>query len=431
MRPFPLLVAFRYPAAAGGILACAAVVAWPLAIYASLGLAALLAASAIALLIPLPRRGETLSPTLSRGAAEGVIGLAVLLAALGLWATTSTLWSVLPMHSLFEGLRFLALCAGGLLLLAAAIGLGTEERRRVGDALIFGFTLALLLLLLERTSNGAVQRLVLAPGAPSPRFLVHLERGATVLAFALWPVLAGLAARGQRRRAVLCAAATAAAVLLAGSHAAILAVFAGLVAFAAGAYAPKSVAALLGAICVLLVVGLPFAVPPFAALPAIQRQLAAPAFASGIHRLVIWRFVAERIAERPLFGWGMDAARGLPGGDHLVSEIAPGVTLPPGARALPLHPHDAALQWRLELGLPGAALCLAIVGFALWRIAGLAPLRRAASLAAVAAAIVVSSLSFGFWQAWWLSCLWLTAAFLAAAPDQGAGSSASLRPSSR
>jgi O-antigen ligase len=177
---------------------------------------------------------------------------------------------------------------------------------------------------------------------------------------------------------------------------------------------------LLGAALLLLVAALPLATPSFDRLPAIDRAVP-PVFLSGIHRLAIWRFTADRIAERPILGWGMDASRALPGGDRLVSELAPGVRLPAYAQALQLHPHDAALQWRVEIGLPGTVLCLAILAFALWRVgwrAELAPGRRAAALAWAAVALVVASLSYGIWQAWWLSGLWLTAALLAAGPEQ-------------
>ena len=137
--------------------------------------------------------------------------------------------------------------------------------------------------------------------------------------------------------------------------------------------------------------------------------------ASAVHRLVIWRFVGDRIAERPLLGWGMDASRAIPGGEAQASGVMPDVRLPAGATMLPLHPHDAALQWRLELGLPGALLCLVVLGQALWRIAGsprMPPKQRALALGYAAALLTIAMLSFGAWQAWWLSAIWLSAAFL-------------------
>ena len=39
---------------------------------------------------------------------------------------------------------------------------------------------------------------------------------------------------------------------------------------------------------------------------------------SAGHRLEIWHFAGQRIAERPLLGWGLDASRAIPGGNALI-----------------------------------------------------------------------------------------------------------------
>src|SRR5207302_8324015 len=75
---------------------------------------------------------------------------------------------------------------------------------------------------------------------------------------------------------------------------------------------------------------------------------------SAGHRLLIWSFTGEHIAERPLLGWGLDSSRAIPGGN---SEIRP------GQNWLSLHPHDAALQVWLELGMPGAVLVALLLGW--------------------------------------------------------------------
>jgi exopolysaccharide production protein ExoQ len=138
---------------------------------------------------------------------------------------------------------------------------------------------------------------------------------------------------------------------------------------------------------------------------------------SGIHRLLIWRFGADRVAERPILGWGMDVSRAMPGGKTNLNDLLPDLHYPSNAEALPLHPHDAALEWQLELGIPGLALGLAIVVGAIYRIGWrvpLSPYARAAALGLGASALVIGLLSFGIWQAWWLSSLWLTASLYAA-----------------
>ncbi|HET7594167.1 MAG TPA: O-antigen ligase family protein, partial [Stellaceae bacterium] len=174
-------------------------------------------------------------------------------------------------------------------------------------------------------------------------------------------------------------------------------------------------AALMVGATLLMVVVFPLVAPGGPAIEQIRQE--APSLKeSAIHRLIIWRFVADRIAERPLLGWGMDASRAIPGGEAHASDVMPEVKLTGIVTMLPLHPHDAALQWRLELGLAGALLCVAIVGLVLWRVAaGTAgpPAQRALALGCAAAVLTIAMLSFGAWQAWWLSAVWLTAALVA------------------
>ena len=86
---------------AGAVLALAGAVLPPLAVVAPLGLAALLTVVALALLAIDWRR--------ALAAVRDFTGLAVLLAALGIWGTLSAAWSILPAHSVFEGLRLLAI----------------------------------------------------------------------------------------------------------------------------------------------------------------------------------------------------------------------------------------------------------------------------------------------------------------------------------
>jgi O-antigen ligase len=198
---------------------------------------------------------------------------------------------------------------------------------------------------------------------------------------------------------------------------------AAVVVFVAAAWRPRVVAGLLTAGVVAAGLALPTVMP--LAVPANETVVTihheAPWLKhSALHRLLIWRFVSERIGERPWLGWGMDASRELPGGKADVAEALSEPVIVPGSMALPLHPHNALLQWRVELGLPGLLLCLAIVAGILWRIArsGTRAL-IAARLASAAAGLTIALLGYGAWQAWWLSSLWLAAAlFMPARPSK-------------
>ena len=390
--------------ARAAVLSACALIMPGLAVYAPLGLAPLLAAAAILLL--LAQRGRLAWP-------RDVALLTDLLVLLSLWATLSAAWSILPLHSLLEGLRLLLLSAGGLVLLGAARALDARQRARLGVAVAVGVALAAALLLVEGLSDGALLGAVLR----QPVRMTHFDRGSTVLVLSLW---AAVIALGRHRVwALLLAVAAVVAVLLLPSAAATLALAVSAVVFPVAWHRPRIAALAVATATLVLALALPPLLPSDRGVVAIH-EVAPWIKYSGIHRLMIWRFTADRIAERRFLGWGMDASRELPGSHQDLAELYPRAGIMPDAEALPLHPHNAALQWRVELGLPGALLCAAIVCWAVWRVArapGLSPPYRAGALAWIAAALVIGMLSYGAWQAWWLSCLWLMAALYAGVAD--------------
>jgi O-antigen ligase len=245
--------------------------------------------------------------------------------------------------------------------------------------------------------------------------IYRYDRGVTFLALTAWPAAAALVARRGILPLLVGVIGVAFTLVLFRSTTTLLAGVTGVVAALIAWRLPRLTAALMVGTTLLMVVVFPLVAPGGPAIDQI-RQGAPMLKESAIHRLIIWRFVADRIAERPVLGWGMDASRAIPGGEAHASDAMPEVKMSGIVTMLPLHPHDAALQWRLELGLPGALLCIAIVALALWRIAGspsTPPPHRALALGCAAAVLTVAMLSFGAWQAWWLSSIWLIAALLA------------------
>lgn len=125
---------------------------------------------------------------------------------------------------------------------------------------------------------------------------------------------------------------------------------------------------------------------------------------SFFHRAGIWAFVAERIAEKPLFGWGFNASRNVPGGQAIIAGAA---------EKIPLHPHNAPLQIWLELGGIGAAIAAALISALAFACAG-PRARQAALVATLLVGIFIASVSYGIWQGWWFATLWLATAFACA-----------------
>jgi O-antigen ligase len=393
-------------------LALAALVAPPLAVLAPVGIASLMALVMVALLASGWRD--------SVAAARPYAGFLVLLASISVWGAVTALWSPIPRHSLLECGRFLLLSAGGVLVLGRAAALGDGEAERLFYALLAGFALALLLLQIELRSGEAIARYVLR--IPAERFasigVGRYDRGITVLLLMAWPAAVGLAARRRWLGIALLALAAGATVGEFFSRASIVALVIALGAMLLALRLPRLTAGSMVGAAMLIAFVVPLAAPDGAGIERIR--VAWPILRqSAVHRLVIWRFVAERIGDRPILGWGMDASRDVPGGKDLINDRYPEVTINNQAEALPLHPHDAALQWRLELGLPGTLLALAALARLLWPLARMrGPWHRALVFGYAASALTVALLSFGAWQAWWLSTLWLGAALLARLGDQ-------------
>jgi O-antigen ligase len=377
----------------------------PLVVLAPLGMAPLLAIAAIAAIALGARAVIQGLPRLA--------ALAALLACLGFWGDASALWSIIPGHSFFEGARFLGESACGVCLLAAASSIAPVARARIANALTGGIIVALVLLMIERFAGAPIIHWWHGTAANQFETLAHYDRGVTVLVLLMAPVAVGAAARWQR--ALLVAAIVAAAALMLSASALMAAVVA-LIIYAIARVSPRLTAGALMAGIVAIGIAIPVATPSYDRVIALHAE--APWIKwSGIHRLLIWRFAADHVAERPLLGWGMDASRAMPGGKTDFNDILPTLHYPSNAEALPLHPHDAALQWQLELGIPGLVLGLAIVVFVLYRIGwrdDLPAHQRAAALALCSSALIVALLSFGIWQAWWQSTLWLVASLYAA-----------------
>jgi exopolysaccharide production protein ExoQ len=387
-------------------LAAAALVIPTVGVLFPLGLAPLL--TVVALAVVAVSRGRIVD------ALRSLRPIATLLLLLALWGAVSSLWSIIPGHSLFEAGRLLLLSAAGLVAVAAAKSLDDAGRAMLGRAAVIGLLVGLAIMAVELIGNFAIRQF-LSNGRPI--VLPNYDRGATVFSLACWACVLYLFEAGRRLAAAAAFVLTAILVSQMISLSAFLAMLLALAIFALGWWRARLTALLLGGGFAFLAAIMPFFAPDRGAILWLRETL--PGLrGSAAHRLVIWRFASDRWYERPLLGWGMDASRAVPGGK---TEITDYMGLPPewnlvGA-AMPLHPHDAVMQWWLELGVVGAVLGTAIVLYTLWRAGftpGLSPAGRAAALALIATAFLPLLLNFGVWQSWWESSLWLMAALTVA-----------------
>lgn len=325
---------------------------------------------------------------------RAVRGLALLFAALPLWGLLSALWAVEPQRSVLIALRLTGLFAAGLALIAASREI--VATRRLVVCFFTGLAVALVLALVQFASNGELTRDFARRAFIEPA-LNQVENGFGLL---LLPLAATLVLQGRRVLAGCLAAITVATIGLLVGDAARLAFALGLVGAALLYWRCEAVARAAAAVSAVLVLVTPWVFPPLAAIDVVRRYAEAFKF-SLWHRLEIWSFVGQRIAERPLLGWGLDSSRAIPGGALLTPE---------GVPWLPLHPHNAPLQLWLELGVPGAVL-LALIALRLWLALAAANWPRlyaAAAGGSLVTGLAVALGSYGIWQEWLIGTEFLT-----------------------
>lgn len=381
----------------GLVLALASLALAPVAVFAPNGTVVLVCVAGVVLALDPAQRRAALTLL---GAVPSLILVGFLVL-----AAVASLWSFDPLRGLWLALRLAALFAAGLMLVAAAATLSPREARTAHRGMALAGVLLIGLMLIEAASGAALTRFLRGIDERTLTVLTHsapLSRGGIVLAIFIWPVLTLLPAWYGRLAAPIALPAAALAVWLQPVEATVLAALAGLAVFYGVRFVPAAARRHAAVIVAALLL-----VPPLAAavLPAVFSPAELDAMPqSHRHRVEIWTYAVERIAERPVLGWGFDASRELMGtGEGAVRPDAP----------MSLHTHNAPLQAWMEMGLGGIAL-MAALGWCLWRRAAAAGAAMPAALAGTGAALVFFEISRGAWQHWWLAVLWLFAAWIAA-----------------
>lgn len=172
---------------------------------------------------------------------------------------------------------------------------------------------------------------------------------------------------------------------------------------------------LLGLIGVLAAMGLgymlPRKAPPVLLILAILIIMAAPLLAyiasqyaqnppgdvplSWDHRLRMWGYCWNVIADNPLIGAGFDASRSFD--ETYIAKDGREIT------TVSLHPHNAGVQIWTETGLIGAVLASAVIASLIKPVQNFVQSRGHAGAVSgvIMATLIISSLTYGAWQFWW------------------------------
>jgi len=122
--------------------------------------------------------------------------------------------------------------------------------------------------------------------------------------------------------------------------------------------------------------------------------------ASIPHRLEVWSFVSEKITQKPLLGWGVDATRFLYS-DKIMRHMNTNNVL---------HPHNAVLQIWVEYGFTGILLAIGFVIYLLLKIDHLPPLLQRYYTMLFIVFLSILSTGYGLWQAWLLGMIFTVCA---------------------
>ena len=304
-------------------------------------------------------------------------------------AAFSLLWTPDVSHA-SEKLMTFALLVFGLVVLASAMG-PVSGKLAIAFA-VLGAGTAAVLMTLELMKWTTFHRLV------EPRaYLYDLNRTAALLAFML-PAMGLAVVRGwvPRLPGAVVALGMVAVIAWSQSQSAQLALLATAAGFAIAMWRPAiPPLALLVAACVLLAPAIPERIAP--ALDRVEGSAVREMHAE--HRLAIWQGYADLIGERPLLGHGFRASRALGMNGAIAHRTLP-LGLPPNTD----HPHNAALEIWVDLGLVGALLAAGAIGALLL---GLRHVRgrpeRAACVALALGAVAFSSTANGLYQGWWIA----------------------------
>lgn len=318
------------------------------------------------------------------------------------YALLSAVWAVEPAIAAKTSVKLLGYVIAAAFIVIVVQRTTNQEKRSILIWTAVGLIAGQSIVWIDLAMDGAL----LSFARTDPFIASSYNRGVAIGACTILPVAIGLWRLSLRPLAIAFAVLTTVTVFVAESEAAKLALVAGGALYFSVRYFRRLYWPVMGIM-----------LAAFVAMPAVFSVnfsdktycLLSEYKFSAVHRLMIYKYSSERIAEKPVAGWGMDSARSIPSGKGMAFIADCALTSRSDKRLqignwMPLHPHSAALQAWLELGFIGVALIFAgLVQLA--RIGGGAsanPQNRALFAGVFASLFMIFNISFGFWQGWLL-----------------------------
>ena len=405
---------FRFPTKEPAAVALALVgaLAPSIALYAPKGISLVFVLTAFACL-------WTVYKSSNRRSALSV-GFLAALTAFFVWSMASLIWSISVDDSWRVARSLPAMLFGGVVVITGARLLQPYQRDWAARGTVIGVVMCALLSLLELHGDFPVYRTIASfkgredLGQDVPEFVIN--NGIAMLVLFTWPACLVLQKRNHRAAVAFALAGVGVAAASGSSLSAGVALACGIAAFllviAFRAVALKGVAILLSCMFLfapMIVKAVPDARTVGAHLPELPVSI--------YPRLVIWKFVTDKALERPFLGHGVRSSRAIetPAAQIPFVFRQDGKQQIGGTNAIPLHPHNGILQLWLELGFVGVSLVLIVVLLILRGIQKLPTnwVERGLMTAALISSLSMVSVSYGIWQNWWISALFLQGAMIA------------------
>ena len=311
----------------------------------------------------------------------------------------TALWGFDPLFIIERAAIFFGVGFAAILLYASTQDIPEAIKRRIFWCYIIGLTVGIGLLVIESLSGYEFYKFLHPRRAETLPFFEHVyNRSGLTLSLMIWPAVIGLYRITQRRWliSILPIIALVVCLFTTMSQSAQVALICGFIVYIITLILPHLMRRI---VFIGLALGLLFS-------PWIVRGLdiAVDHFTNGQefelagypqHRTEIWTFTADRIMEKPVFGWGLEAGRFMP------SFGQTSAFRPHDSAIIPLHPHNSALQIWLEFGLIGVLLCC-LFGLP-WlsrKVAKSPVMDHAALLGLLTTGVMASLFSYGIWQTW-------------------------------
>lgn len=316
------------------------------------------------------------------------------------WTGLSIFWTVDNGSSAIKFVRFFAIVLVGVFTVSAAKRVIIEEQQYLMRLFLIGVLTGLFLLFFERATGGFLSSLF---GVKVQYYTFN--RGATLFALLAWPA-ALMAQRYKRWGALSVFLLILLLTGMLGSRSALLAMILGLATFIMTKIQPKMAISIVGFISIFYILMAPYfhtqILSPdkikFNANELSRQYTVFPR--SSYHRFLIWNFSSKKALEKPVFGWGYRSSRSIPGAKNMLDQ---------SEEALPLHPHNGAIQIWLELGFIGALLAAFLSFKIIKNFWGKAHSKKevAYALGLYSSSFTMICVSYGLWQSWWLSGLFI------------------------